>query len=292
MKPTLVVFVDLSPRSQRAAQLAATLAVAVGGQLLLLYVEAEVTLEPELGQVFVAEQPYRQLQLDAHQALAELARQLPVAPQIEYLAGNLPEVLTTFNRRWHPQLLVLGVAPEHSVFDELLVNPALPALRDTELPLLLVPENPTHEPALPLHVAFAADGQPFQLRDTSRYLALLLPAWAASSCVVHVAAPDDPAGTGILRAVATVQENGLVGVSKSCGRYQVAHQPPAAGLVQATEDVQADLLVLFTRSRSLLGSTLGWGVASRVARTCPVPLLLLPTLPPPYVELPPAHRLY
>ena len=279
MKPTFLVLADISPDAHRAAHFAGLLAAAAGAQLVLLHMAAEPVLEPEQGVAIIPADDYAPPP-EASAAMTALAQLLPVPTTVEKAVGSLHEVLAEMMERWQPRLLVLGLAAEHDLLDALLLNQAVPALRDTGLPLLLVPAGAAQNPGLPRLVAVAADGEAFQLSAASQTLRPMLGSWPATYCVVHVVPPDgdDAPDNGSLgRAEAAVRRSGMVPAGARCTTYQVQHQPRSEGIVQAALDVQAEVLVLLARPRSFLGSMFGWGVAAQVARASPVPLLLLTT---------------
>ena len=277
MKPTFLVLTDLSAAARRAAHFTGLLAAAVGGQLVLLYQKNAALFEPDMSMVTLPEDYYTQEKHDTDVAMAELARALPAPASVATGGASLYDVLGDLIGLWQPQLLAMALAPEHDVLDHLLVNQALPVLRDSGLPLLLVPNGAAQNPALPKVVAIAADGEAFRLSAASLALGPLLDSWAADYCVVHVAPPDAPNDPGLRLAEASVRRSGLLPAAP-CTTYEVRRQPRSAGLVQAAADVQADVLVLMVRPRSLLASVFGRGVAAHVAHACPVPQLLLPTV--------------
>ena len=279
MKPTFLVLADVSPGAHRAAHFAGLLAAAVGAQVVLLHLAAEPVLEPELGVVIHPGEDFEPTP-DSNAAMAALASLLPVPTTVEKAVGSLHDVLTDMMLRWQPHLLVLGLAAEHDVLDALLLNQAVPALRDTGLPLLLVPAGAAQNPGLPQLVAIAADDEGFQLSAASQVLRPLLDSWPATYCVVHVVPPngdDAPGDSSLGRAEAAVRRSGLVPAAGLCTTYLVRNEPRSQGIVQAALDVQAEMLVLLARPRSFLSSMFGWGVAAQVARISLVPLLLLTT---------------
>ncbi|ALW86744.1 hypothetical protein AUC43_17660 [Hymenobacter sedentarius] len=279
MKPTFIVLTDLSPAAHRAAHLAALLAAPVGGQLHLLYLEQEPVFTPEMGMVVIPEDFYTQEKLEADAALAELARTLPVPATASACRGSLHDVLGELISERQPQLLVMALYEEHDLLDALLLDQALPVLRDSGLPVLLVPECAAQNPGLPALVAVAADGEGFRLNAASQALGPLLRSWPATYCVVHVAppdGPDGPDGNGLARAQAAVCHTELL-PALNYTTYEVKREPPSLGLVQAALDLQADLVILFARPRTFVCSVFNCGVIAHVAHACPVPMLLLPT---------------
>lgn len=281
MEPSFLVLTDLSPRSQRAVYLTALLAAAANGQVILLHMENMPMLEPELGLVTIPEQYYRQEHRSTLDALAALARHLPAPAIVESEAGNLHDVLGELISRWQPQLLVMGLAAEHDVLDEMLMNQALPALRQTGLPLLLIPDETdvAQDPVLPLPrlVAVAADGEAFQLADSALAFRSVMESWLAQYSIVHIVTPHDPSDGGISQAEAAVRQSGLLPAEVKCTTYQIRSQPRSKGIVQAALDIQADMVVILARPRTLLSSIFNLGVSAEVVRISPVPVLLLPT---------------
>ncbi|MCC3159738.1 universal stress protein [Hymenobacter sp. 15J16-1T3B] len=275
MKPVFVVLSNLSPEAHRAAYYAALLAAATGAELRLVHLKAEAVVEPEFGLLPMPVEYLDQQQLDAAAALAELARTLPVVASVEPAADGLHDTLQALIHRQAPHLLVLGLAPEHYLIDQLLYNYALPALRDTRLPLLLVPAEAAGGPGLPRQLALALDGAAFRLGSASRRLLALLQGLSADYTVVHVAGPAGPA-LDMRRVVATARQAGALLAAADPSSYQLQHASRSAGLVQAAVDIQADWLVLVARPRSLLASLWPCHLATAVARRCPVPVLLLP----------------
>ncbi len=277
METTFLVITDLSPAVHRAAYFAALLARAVGGCLVLVPVEQPLPPTAEMGLLGVPLEYYHQEHRTTASALAELAALLPAPTHLERGVVSLEAALDDLTGRWHPQLLVLSLATEHDVLDHLLLNQALPVLREAGLPLLLVPETAAQNPHLPRVIAVAADGDAFQLTSPARALQRLLASWPADFYLVHVARPDEPAAN-FRQIEEAVFDSGLLPAQGRCRTYQVQHQPFGAGIVQAALDVQADLLVLPVRPRTLVANVVGCGVAAQVSRTCPVPMLLLPTV--------------
>jgi nucleotide-binding universal stress UspA family protein len=55
------------------------------------------------------------------------------------------------------------------------------------------------------------------------------------------------------------------------------HLSPAAGLLEALVDTQADLLLVVARSRTYLGELFHRSVTAQVLGNCTVPVLVLPT---------------
>ncbi|GAB3825981.1 universal stress protein [Hymenobacter jeollabukensis] len=275
MKPTFVVLTDLSPSAERAAHLAALLAESAGAELVLLHLEAEAVVEPEFGLLPLPAHYLDRQERDTVAALAALGRQLAAPVRVQPNRGGLHDTLQTVIRHQAPLLLVLGLAPESDLIDQLLYNYALPVLRETHLPLLLVPVA-AHEPALPRQVALAIDGEPFQLSPASCKVAALVESWQAEYTVVHVVPPDGPT-LNMHDVVTTAHDSGLLSARViSSSTYQLRHAVCGAGLVQAVGDTQAELLVLVARPRSFLDELFHRSATAEVLPRSPVPVLVLP----------------
>ncbi|GAB2955217.1 hypothetical protein GCM10027048_21150 [Hymenobacter coalescens] len=272
---TFVALTDLSPQAHRAAYLTALLAGAVGADLVLLHLPIPPVLEPELGLVLTPADELLQ-EHDTEAALAAVAERLPVPATVYRAAGGVHDALQALQQRRPLQLLALGLAPEHDLLDQLLRNHVLPALRDTHLPLLLVPAAAAQDPALPRQLAVAVDGDAFELTPEARHLVAALGRWHPTYTVVHVAEPQAAGQPAMQRALAAARRGGAVPAGAPGGSYQVRQASRSAGIVQAAADIQADLLVLVARPRSLLRSLFPCRVTGEVMRLSSIPLLLLP----------------
>ncbi|QDA61025.1 universal stress protein [Hymenobacter jejuensis] len=276
MKPSFLVISDLLDVTQRAAAWAARLAAPAGAQLVLLHVETMPVIDPTSG-MMVTPVMYLSPTQEINDALTELAQQLPVETTVEVWGGVLSAVLPEMIARYQPELLVLGLNEEHDVLDRLLLNQALPSLRDTRLPLLLVPAA-TSNPTLPHRVALAVDGEPFHLSKQAEALKPILSAWAAEYSVIHVARASSAPEKEMRQALASVQMSGLLpAVPNECA-HEVRHASPATGVLRAVAEMQADLLVLIARPRSFLSALFHHSVTAEVARRSSVPMLVLPVL--------------
>jgi nucleotide-binding universal stress UspA family protein len=294
MNLVLLVLADLSAAAARAAQYAAVLAAPLRARLELLHCYHDPPLE--LATVMLPQ--LDRLPADTTAGLHALARPLPVPAEVVVSTEPLAEAVAQAIAQHHPPLLALGLSAEPTLLDRLLRNRALPMLRATHLPLLLVPEAaPT--PCLPRRVLIAVDGEPFVLNAAARALAPLLATWPAVYSVLHLAATRSPR-----LALVDVELSGLLPRSAPLELYEVAARQgedpalradlaplelygaptnPAAGVLRAVAASQADLLVLIARPRSFLGRLFHHSVTAAVLRACPVPVLLLPAEAP---ELP------
>ena len=211
--------------------------------------------------------------------LEALGRQLPTPVGVTITQEPLAEAVATAVHQHHPLLLALGLSAEHTLLDHLLHNRALPALRATHRPLLLVPEDAS-EPRLPRRVVIAVDAEPFELNAAAKALAPLMAAWHASYTVVHVTAAPEPLALSSRMALADVRASHLLPPATSLVLQESHHPIPATGILEALYGPRIDLLVLIARTRSFLGRLFHRSVTAQVLRHTPVPVLLLPAEAP------------
>ena len=185
----------MSATAAQAARYAAVVGGPVHARLALLHLYHDALLDPEL--VTITTAAYRS-QAQATAALRAVAERLPAPAEVAVTTAELAEAVAGAVHRYHPLLLAMGLRHEHDVVDQLVLNQALPVLRATHLPLLLVPEA-IAPPRVPRRILLAADAEAFVPSATTRRLAPLLAAWGAPVPVVHVArAPAPPPGPGAL----------------------------------------------------------------------------------------------
>ncbi|MBF9142873.1 universal stress protein [Hymenobacter properus] len=281
MAPSILVLVNSSASAERAARYAAELGAPLGAHLTLLHLPAlvaapalPVLLAPELAGAAAPTAGHERAEQLA--GLQALARQLPIPATFEEATGPVCSALAAAVRQHRPQLLVLGLSPEHDLLDHLLHHQLLPTLRATHLPVLLVPEA-APAPGEPQRLLFALDGAPFTPNAAARHLAPLLAASPSTYIVTHVLDEDEAQeATGRL-LLAELRASLLLPTQAPVQLYQVAEHSPAAGILRACEDTYADLVVLMARPRSFLKQLFHRSVTARVLRHCQVPVLLLPT---------------
>ncbi|NVO32454.1 universal stress protein [Hymenobacter lapidiphilus] len=272
MQPCFVVFVDLSAGAARAAHYAALLGAPRQVRLELVNVCQAPMLSSELA--FVPMPYVDRLQTEADAALQELAEGLPTAAGASVLMPPLADAVQQAITRFHPLLLAMGLSAEPDLLDQLLHNQALPVLRATHRPLLLVPEAGP-PPEMPRRVLVAVDGEHFILGEAALALAPLLASWKATFSVVHVR----PALDGAAEQADQYTRVGeplrqLLPLATAPQLYN--DDDPAATILRARAELQADLLILIARPRSFLGRLFHHSVTAQVLRGCAVPVLLLP----------------
>jgi len=273
MNPCIVVLTNLSAAAEQAAQYAAVLGAPQQAHLELLHLYHDPVLDPELVTVTVAHSFRTQAETAA--LLRERAQQLAVPAEVKVSVQPLATAVQEAVCQGHPLLLVMGLSTEHTLLDRLLHNQALPVLRTTHRPLLLVPES-APAPRLPRRIALAVDAEQFRLNEAAQALEPLLASWPATYTAVHVLAPGEREAYPGQRAFSHLRLSGLVPAAQPLELYEKAGVSPAAGILQAITDTQADMVVLIARPRSFLGRLFHQSVTAEVVRHSPVPVLLLP----------------
>ncbi|MGY3089034.1 nucleotide-binding universal stress UspA family protein [Hymenobacter sp. UYAg731] len=277
MAPSILVLANVSATAERAARYAARLGAPLHANIVLLnllpFNTYPVLLTPELVEMETREASReRKERLDG---LWSIARQLPGLAVVEEAAGAMFDAVTGAVRQHQSLLLVMGLSAEHSLLDHLLHNQILPVLRATHLPLLLVPEA-APPPKLPHRVLLALDGAPFTPNAAARHLAPLLAACPATYTIAHLADEDEALEFSNQLVRAELRASMLLPVSAPVELYQIVDQSPADGILQASIDTRADLVVLMARPRSFLGRLFHRSVTAQVIGRSQKPVLLLP----------------
>ncbi|MBH8567456.1 universal stress protein [Microvirga sp. STS02] len=273
MNPSVLVLANLSDSAAQATRWAAVLGAPLRARLELLHLYQGPESDPEpatLASIYAQES-----QAETAEALEALGQQLATPTGVTITHEPLAEAVASAVHQHHPLLLALGLSEEHTLLDHLLRNRALPALRATHRPLLLVPED-APEPRLPRRVVIAVDAEPFRLSAAARALAPLMAAWHASYTVVHVTSAPEPLALSSRMALADVRASHLLPPATSLVLQESHHPSPATGIVEALYGPRIDLLVLIARTRSFLGRLFHRSVTAQVLRHTPVPVLLLP----------------
>lgn len=279
--PTFVVLTDLADAHNQLTRYAAGLAQALDGRLVLLHAYHELVMDPEFG---YAAGPFAlDSQEEIRRALLAVAATLPVPTEVEVTIEPLRDAVEDAVRRYEPLLIVMGLSETGDWFDRLLSNAALPILRSTHYPLLLVPEATHARPVVPRHALIATDGEPFALAQAARTARELFDALQMRSTVLVVRPEEQerapqpaPGAADVLPAI----RQGLhLPDLPETAFHPLFQDDPADGILRATTDLAPDLLVFIARRRSFFGELFHRSVTARVAQRTPVPILLLPEQP-------------
>jgi nucleotide-binding universal stress UspA family protein len=271
---SLIVLSSFYPAAQRALQYADSLASCLGGRLVLLHVNRTSVFDPY---VFAGEGWRRQEleeEVDTGRLLAQLAQQLRAPATVEVATDLLPPVAQELATRRHPTLYVVGVPAEKTSYEPI-VEATLELLRAQQLPVLLVPVGSTAY-APPRRTVVAADRDTFFLPPSAAVVSKLLPAMGAELTVAHVSEVEDDASC--TRALRAVQQSGLVPGVRDVNLRGYPAGTPAAGLLAAITDTDAELVVVQARSRSYLSELFHRSVTAALIRQSPVPVLIVPVI--------------
>ena len=277
MAPSILVLANVSATSERAARYAARLGMPLHARTILLNLLTLSTypavLAPELAEMETREA--NQARGERLDGLWSIARGLPDPAVVEEATGPMFDAVTTAVRQHQPLLLVMGLSAEHGLLGHLLHNHVLPVLQATHLPLLLVPEA-APPPVRPQRILLALDADPFTPNAASRRLAPLLTAGPTTYTVAHLTEDDEPLEFSEQLLRAELCASMLLPMGAPIAFYPMERQPPADGILQASFDTMADLVVLIARPRSFLGRLFHRSVTSQVISRSQRPVLLLP----------------
>jgi nucleotide-binding universal stress UspA family protein len=273
MKPNFVVLTDSSPAGVRAQAYAAALAVPLGAELHLVHVFAplpitalEYGLMPPLLDVSYVQ--------ELRQSLANAAAALAVPATAEVIEAGWYEAVQQALDTHHPLLLIAGLTATHGRLEEWLNNRALPLAHQTGYPLLLVPE---HLPDTLLHpphrLVLAVEDYVFTLTPEARVVAPLLAALSCEVLVATVFPPEDAtSGDAGWRAA---QRSGLVPALSPGALHRVVNAQPDAGIRQAIDELEVDLLVLLDQGHGWAHKMFSGSIIAHTIRFAQVPVLLL-----------------
>jgi nucleotide-binding universal stress UspA family protein len=268
MNPTFVVLTDSSPAAEPTLAYAAALALALGASLHLVHVLETPLVTPLNYGPPLPDTGYAQA---ARTALAQAAARLSVPTTIEVVEGSWQGAHEQALATYQPALLIAGLTATDGPLEEWLGNRALPLAHQTGYPLLLVPEYlPKAAVHAPRCVVLAVEDQPFQLTLQAQALAPLLDRLGCPITPVIVLPPgNELRGEAGLRAV---QQCGLA----LSALHRVLDTHPAAGIWQAADELEADLVMLLDQGHGWVHKLVSGSVIADVISYSQVPVLLLP----------------
>lgn len=272
MKPSIVVLTDSSAAAKQARAYAAVLAAPLGADVHLVHVYPTPPMTSRVAVIMKATRSRYVRQ--ERRALEQLVAAYPVPATADMLEGDWDEAVQQALAKYRPLLLVAGLTATDGAFDEWLSNRTLPLARETGYPLLLVPEHlPAAALGLPRILALAVEDRPFALAPQAQAVAALFDALATEIITVTVvpAAGWEGGGQGHLAA----QQSGLAAMMPRSQLHKVVGPEPAPGIMQAVEELSADLLALVDVGHGWMHKLLNDSVIEQVLRHTSVPVLLL-----------------
>ena len=271
----VIVIAGFYEPARHAIRYADTLAQAVHGNLVLLHVNRVSLFDPyELVGAAGGRLRKQELQRQGETAAAlrQLAQRLHAPTTVEMATDLLPNVARELAARYSPVLFVLGQPDEdHPDFAGMAAMCA-ELLRAGHFPILAVPTAaPAEHP--PHRFLIAADREPFDLSAASQALRPLLALLGTDFVVAHVSAGVDD-DDGCAEALRAVRRSRLVEFSNPELQGYV-DSDYAEGLLAATVEARADVVVLLARERSFMSDLFHRSVTARLLGRCPVPVLAL-----------------
>ncbi|MGY2132501.1 universal stress protein [Hymenobacter sp. HD11105] len=277
---SFIVLTTFYPAAQRALHYADNLGSTLGGRLVLLHVNRASLYDPYMFAGEAWRQQELELSAQTGAQLQQLAKQLHTPATVELATDLLPTVAQGLGQRYPAALFVVGLSDADTPSIERLCATALELLRAAQQPVLVVPRS-TRAASPPRRVLLAADQEAFTL-PTAAAVNELLRGLGAELTVAHVSTVEDDAGCA--QALQAVEASGLAMGLPTVNLRGYLHLSPAAGLLEAIVDAQADLLIIVARSRTYLGELFHRSVTAQVLGNCTVPILILPVQETPKIK--------
>jgi nucleotide-binding universal stress UspA family protein len=271
MASSLLVLTDFFQPANRALDYAATLAAALGASLVLLHVQRDSLLDPELltgtlGTLDTAA---------VNRAFESLVRNLPVPAVAEIGYGRVTEAVAAAVHHHHPALLVLGRPRTGDLPDELMTTTALELLRAAPCPMLVVPPT-LHDVHVPQRVLLAVDGEPFALGVHTAPMRHLLHKLDAELTVLHTEAHAGPTAT-TAAALESVERTGLtLDLPQPIRTRSVIAPRPAEAILTTAQPTETDMVAVIARPRSFWSDLFHHSITAQVLLHSVVPVLVLP----------------
>jgi len=265
----LLVLTDFSPAADHALAYADSLAARLGAGLVLLHVQRTSPLDPAALTGTLS--PLSEGEIAV--ALAQRSASLTVPALVEATAARVPEATQAAVRRHQPALLIVGKSAAADASPEVVAHTtALELLHSIECPILLVPEH-TLAPVPPRRVSIAADDQPFSPISAATSVSTWLQQLSADFTVVHVAEPED--NDSAVTAHQQVTNSGLLPPATTLHQHGVRSLSIADGILQATQETAADLLIVQARHHNWLGNFFHRSVTAQLVRRTTLPVLIV-----------------
>jgi nucleotide-binding universal stress UspA family protein len=204
--------------------------------------------------------------------------------------GRIPDALEAAVDAWKADLLVVGSHRRHGIDRWLMGSTAVPVVRRSNRPVLLLPEHTSeHRQVPPRRIMVAIDGSATSqqaLREALRlagphsefHAVHMVDRAVRLSHILPIDALYRQFGEHDERAVAEARkaltEHRCRGDAIILETHRVSDDVPHA-LVRACDEWQADLLVMGTHGQRRAAKWFLGSVAERVARLAPLPLMLV-----------------
>ncbi|UOQ96508.1 universal stress protein [Hymenobacter sp. 5317J-9] len=270
MDASLLILTDFFQAANKALDYATNLTGPLGARLVLLHVRRDSLLDPEAFTGGISNLSQDAIRL----ALNSVADSLPVPVVAEVGHGRVAFAVADAVSRHHPLLVVLGRPDYSDTPDELVQTTSLDLLRTAPYPMLVVPHG-VSSTAPPRRVLLATDGGPFSLGEHAGTARHLLAALGADITVFHVVPETGPDELPPL-VLDSVMRTGLMLDLPPAQCRTVVSEQAAAGILNAAQPADYDLVVLIARRRSFMGNLFHHSVTAQVMLESKLPVLVLP----------------
>ena len=280
MTHEVVCGIDLSAGCDAAARTAATLASELDGRAVLVHVMDPPSPPPERGLPSLR----RARLLGRLRAMVE-EHALPLGTTAAIVAGEPVEELLRSADERDAELIVLGSRGLLELGSALRGSVSNALMRAAPCPVVVVPPDGT-APRASTGIRSIVCGVEGGERDDHllRLAADMARRLSATLHAVHGFNPRPaPPGAGVappiarpLRDAAEATLERAIAEAGIEARPAVVPLPPAHALIQAAEDVNADMIAVASHGRGNLGSVLLGSVSVQLAARAPVPTVVLP----------------
>jgi nucleotide-binding universal stress UspA family protein len=213
---------------------------------------------------------------EIRQSLDNAAAALPVPTTAEVIETDWYDAVQQALDAHRPLLLIAGLTATHGRLEEWLDNRALPLAHQTGYPLLLVPEHlPAANLKAPRRLVLAVEDRAFTLTPEARALAPLLDALGCAVITTTVFPPEASEDTLSDAGWHAVQRCGLATAIVESPLHKVRHARPAAGIWQAADELEADMLALLDQGHGWVHKMFSGSTIAQAIRFSQVPVLLL-----------------
>lgn len=268
---SILVCTDFSPASIHAATYAASLALSLKANILLLHVRPSVESYNQAPVAEVEAAAAESANFQMEQLVAEMRRSagqnLQVDQQVE--VGDFFSFLYAICARLDPQLVVFGSQGTTAAERFLLGSNSIHAMKNLDWPLITVPPTATWRPVHRIGLASDFEQSPQSLpADKIREF---VEATQASLHIVHVGKSKEVSTQTVSET--TKMQNLLQDLEPRF--YFIAGDSVEDGIHHFCDAHQIDILMAFPREHGFLGDLFHKSVSRRLLLTSQIPVMVL-----------------
>lgn len=254
---------------------AAQFAKKYGGSINLLHVQELPYISME-SPITGFEEAYLKMKGDADKEMEKLCEETEAEYGVtctrEVSSINLPLAISREAMGGY-DIIIMGASDKDSIDGNLFGNNAFQAIRNTECPLLVVPEGFDYEEIKKM--VFATDYQS-QEKVTLKQLKQFFDKVCPEMTVLHVSEKDTEVSQEVYKAFKSYVEDEL-GCPKELHFKRVVDEDEVNGINNYMETGDDNLLVLTTKSRNFLQAMLHKSITKRITKKATYPVLVLHT---------------